>query len=106
MTRYSWNQNGPGSKSLSVGSARTCQLGCSDGGTEPYTYSCHPDRFYAVRAVPAHRRWQYGADENYLVEYSERHLRGRWIEDIGTARTQSEGKAIAEEHLEQKFGPS
>ncbi len=102
MSAYTWNQNGPGAKSLSGGRIAKCERAClpQEYGTGT-TFPCYPDVFYAVRLIPAHRRWQYEDDERYVVEYSEGHLTGRWIETIGHARTQRQAKALAEKHLEQ-----
>ncbi len=102
MSKCTWNQNGPGSKSLSIGRVVKCERACPPERYGEKAYRCWPDIFYAVRLIPAHRRWQYQPDERYEVEYSERHSGGRWVKTIGHARTQAEGKAIAEQHMEQQ----
>ena len=104
MIRWHWHQSGPGCKGLQVGSF-DCTMGhqpkrlVADG----FEFTCYVDVWFVVRPIELHNLWQYDG-EKYYVDRVERHWDGRWVETLGHARTQREGKDIAEARLNADYG--
>lgn len=103
MIRWHWHQAGSGRKGLDVGSF-DCSMGhqpkIEDDG---YKSVCFAHVWFIIHPIEPHNLWQYDG-EKYYVDRVERHRGGRWVETLGYARTQREGKDIAEARLNADYG--